>query len=137
MNSVPNLTLQYDYLMTKRDVFCLKPVLRLEWQDQNGNEAEQYQHCALTLGDSLSQTMRIRFSVHTGLRRRPADHNRGHGRRSAEEGDCSGDARRRHGRDGLLNRQPSKNEARETPGPFGPATPSAIGCAWAWSCRSG
>jgi len=32
----------------------LKPTLRLEWQDQNGNEVEQHQHCALTLGDSLS-----------------------------------------------------------------------------------
>ena len=52
--------------------------------------------------------------------RRPADHNRGHGRRSAEEGDRSGDARRRHGRDGLLNQQPNDatNEARGNPGLF-------------------
>jgi hypothetical protein len=27
---------------------------RLEWQGQKENEAEQHQHCALTLGDSLS-----------------------------------------------------------------------------------
>jgi hypothetical protein len=54
MNPAPNLTPQHHHLMPKRDVFGLKPALRLEWQDQNGNEAEQYQHCAPTLGDSLS-----------------------------------------------------------------------------------
>jgi TRAP-type uncharacterized transport system substrate-binding protein len=41
----------------KRNVFRLKPALRLEWQDQNENEVEQHQHCALTLGDSLRQTI--------------------------------------------------------------------------------
>src|SRR5215510_4335259 len=65
MNPPSNLTSQHHHLVPKRDVFGLKPALRLEWQDQNGNEAEQHQHCALTLGDSLSQTIRIRFSVHT------------------------------------------------------------------------
>jgi len=65
MNPAPNLTPQHHHLMSKRDVFRLKPALRLEWQDQSGNEAEQHQHCEMTLGDSLSQTMRIRFSVHT------------------------------------------------------------------------
>jgi len=54
MNSAPKLTPQHHHLMSKRNVFRLKPALRLEWQDQNGNEAEQHQHCALTLGDSLS-----------------------------------------------------------------------------------
>jgi hypothetical protein len=54
MNPVPNLTPQHHYLMPKRNVFHLKPAFRLEWQDQMGNEAEQHQHCALTLGDSLS-----------------------------------------------------------------------------------
>jgi hypothetical protein len=61
MNPPANLTPQHHHLMPKRDVFRLKPTLRLERQDQNGNEAEQHQHCALTLGDSLSQTMRISF----------------------------------------------------------------------------
>ena len=53
MNPPSNLTPQHHHLVPKRDVFGLKPALRLEWQDQNGNEAEQHQHCALTLGDSL------------------------------------------------------------------------------------
>jgi hypothetical protein len=47
----------------KEERMELKPAPRLEWQDQNGNQAEQHQHCTLTLGDSL--TMRIRFSVHS------------------------------------------------------------------------
>jgi hypothetical protein len=54
MNPAPNLTPQHHHLMPKRDVFCLKPALRLEWQDQNGNETVERQHCALTLGDSFS-----------------------------------------------------------------------------------
>jgi len=52
--SQPMSAPQHHHLMPKRDVFCLKPALRLEWQDQNGNEAVERQHCALTLGDSLS-----------------------------------------------------------------------------------
>jgi hypothetical protein len=40
MNPAPNLTPQHHYLMPERNV-GLKPALRLEWQDQNGNEAEQ------------------------------------------------------------------------------------------------
>jgi hypothetical protein len=54
MNPSPNLTPQHHHLMSKRDVFRLKSAFRLEWQGQNENEAEQHQHCALTLGDSLS-----------------------------------------------------------------------------------
>ena len=56
-----------------------------------------------------------------GFGRRPVDHHRSHGRRSAEEGDrSSGNAGRRHGRDGLLIHQlfGAKKEAQETPGPF-------------------
>jgi hypothetical protein len=54
MNPPANLTPQHHQLMPKRNVFGLKPAPRLEWQDQNGNQAEQHQHCTLTLGDSLS-----------------------------------------------------------------------------------
>ena len=50
MNPAPNVTPQHHHLMPKRDIFCLKPALRLEWHDQNGNEAVERQHCALTLG---------------------------------------------------------------------------------------
>src|SRR4029077_15359626 len=56
-----------------------------------------------------------------GLRGRPTDYHRGHGRRSAEEAERGpGHARwRRHGRHGLL--RPALNakwKARENPGPF-------------------
>jgi hypothetical protein len=54
MNPPANLTPQHHHLMPKRNVFGLKPAPRLEGQDQNGNQADQHQHCALTLGDSLS-----------------------------------------------------------------------------------
>ena len=54
MNPPANLTPQHHHLMPKRNVFGLKPAPRLEWQDQNGNQVEQHQHCTLTLGDSLS-----------------------------------------------------------------------------------
>src|SRR5262249_3051210 len=65
INQPSNLPTQNHELVRNCGVFGLQPNLRLDWQDQNGNEAEQHQHCALTLGDSLSQTIRIRFSVHT------------------------------------------------------------------------
>jgi hypothetical protein len=58
---------QHNHLVSERSIFGLKPALRLEWQDQDGKDkTQQCDHCALTLGDSLSQSIRIRFSVHTG-----------------------------------------------------------------------
>ncbi len=49
------LALQYDQLMSQYRVLGLKPGLRLEWRGQNGqDETEQRDHCALTLGDSVS-----------------------------------------------------------------------------------
>jgi hypothetical protein len=52
--------------MSKHRVLGLKPQLRLEWRDQNGqNETEQTDHSA-SLGDSITSSTRIRFSVHTG-----------------------------------------------------------------------
>src|ERR1700694_4532525 len=42
----------------------LKPQLRLEWRGQDGqNETEQLDHSA-SLGDSITSSTRIRFSVH-------------------------------------------------------------------------
>jgi hypothetical protein len=65
-----NLTPQNDQLMPECRILCLKPALRLEWQSQDGqNEAEQCKHCPLTLGDSVSQSIRMRFSVHTAAAR--------------------------------------------------------------------
>src|SRR5471032_2038183 len=58
-------TLQDHQLMSKQRVLSLKPQLRLEWRGQDGqNETEQPDHSA-SLGDSITASTRIRFSVHT------------------------------------------------------------------------
>jgi hypothetical protein len=55
-------------LMSKHRVLSHKPQLRLEWRGQDGqNETEQPDHSA-SLGDSITSSTRIRFSVHTGRR---------------------------------------------------------------------
>jgi hypothetical protein len=52
-------------LLSKHRVLSFKPQLRLEWRGQNGqNETEQPDHSA-SLGDSITSSTRIRFSVHT------------------------------------------------------------------------
>src|SRR5437588_10242505 len=53
-------------LMSKHRVLSLKPDLRLERRGQDGqNETEQPDHSA-SLGDSITSSTRIRFSVHAG-----------------------------------------------------------------------
>src|ERR1700688_3918824 len=60
-------TLQDIQLMSKHRVVSFKPQLRLEWRGQDGqNETEQPDHSA-SLGDSITSSTQIRFSVHTGL----------------------------------------------------------------------
>jgi hypothetical protein len=55
---------QDNQLMSKHRVLS-KPQLRLEWRGQDGqNETEQPNHSA-SLGDSITSSARIRFSVHT------------------------------------------------------------------------
>src|SRR5450631_4605389 len=55
-------------LMSKHRVLSFKPQLRLEWRGQDGqNETEQTDHSA-SLGDSITASTRIRFSVHTPRR---------------------------------------------------------------------
>ena len=52
--------------MSKHRVLSLKPQLRLEWRGQDGqNETEQPDHSA-SLGDSITASTQIRFSVRTG-----------------------------------------------------------------------
>src|ERR1700736_3053735 len=52
-------------LMSKHRVLSFKPQLRLEWRGQDGqNETEQPDHSA-SLGDSITSSTRIGFSVHT------------------------------------------------------------------------
>jgi hypothetical protein len=61
-------TPQDNQLMSKHRVVSLKPQLRLEWRSQDGqNETEQPDHSA-SLGDSITPSTRIRFSVHTRWR---------------------------------------------------------------------
>src|ERR1700731_4446819 len=55
-------------LMSKHRVLSFKPQLRLEWRGQDGqSETEQPDHSA-SLGDSITASTRIRFSVHTKVR---------------------------------------------------------------------
>ena len=64
-------TPQDNQLMSKHRVLSFKPQLRLEWRGQDGqNETEQPDHSA-SLGDSITSSTRIRFSVHTGQNKRP------------------------------------------------------------------
>jgi hypothetical protein len=57
---------QDNQLMSKHRVLSFKPQLRLEWRGQDGqNETEQPDHSA-SLGDSITSSTRIRFSVATG-----------------------------------------------------------------------
>src|SRR5947208_13568017 len=59
-------TLQDNQLMSKHRVLSFKPQLRLEWRGQDGqNETEQPDHSA-SLGDFITSSTQIRFSVHTG-----------------------------------------------------------------------
>src|SRR5947199_1774674 len=63
-------TPQDNQLTSKHRVLSFKPQLRLEWRGQDGqNETEQPDHSA-SLGDSITSSTQIRFSVHTGVARR-------------------------------------------------------------------
>src|SRR5258707_10440953 len=60
-------TPQDNQLMSKHRVLSFKPQLRLERRGQDGqNETEQPDHSA-SLGDSITSSTQIRFSVHTGI----------------------------------------------------------------------
>jgi hypothetical protein len=61
-----HLTPQNNQLMSEQRILGFKPALRLEWRGQDGQyETYQRDHGALTLCDSFSKSMRMRFSVHT------------------------------------------------------------------------
>jgi len=62
-------TPQDNQVMSKHRVLSFKPQLRLEWRGQDGqNKAEQPDHSA-SLGDSITSSTRIRFSVQTAGRK--------------------------------------------------------------------
>src|ERR1700688_4538410 len=58
--------------MSKHRVLSFKPQLRLEWRGQDGqNETEQPDHSA-SLGDSITSSTQIKFSVQLACIRRTA-----------------------------------------------------------------
>jgi hypothetical protein len=60
-------TPQDNQLMSKHRVLHLKPQLRPEWRGQDGkSETEQPDH-STSLGDSITSSTQIGFSVHTGV----------------------------------------------------------------------
>src|SRR5713226_3439173 len=64
-DAIMHPTPQDNQLMSKHRVLSFKPQLRLEWRGQDGqNETEQPNH-ADSLGDSITSSTRMRFSVHT------------------------------------------------------------------------
>src|SRR5713226_5282637 len=64
LDATPHPALQHNQLMTERRVLRLKSALRLERRDGQGQE-EKEECSPLTLGDSVTQSIRMRFSVHT------------------------------------------------------------------------
>ena len=63
-------TPQDNQLLSKHHVLSFKPQLRLEWRGHDGeSETEQPDHSP-SLGDSVTSSTRIRFSVRTGRLRR-------------------------------------------------------------------
>ncbi|WP_207234555.1 hypothetical protein, partial [Bradyrhizobium sp. Leo170] len=62
------LTPKDNQLMSERRILCFKSALRLERRSQDGQyETKQPDHSA-SLGDSITSSTRIRFSVHTGVK---------------------------------------------------------------------
>src|SRR5258707_1822121 len=65
-------TPQDNQLVSKHRVLSFKPQLRLEWRGHDGqSETEQPDHSA-SLGDSITSSTRIGFSVHTVSNSRPS-----------------------------------------------------------------
>jgi hypothetical protein len=62
MQSTP----QDDQLMSKHRVLSFKPQLRLEWRGQDGQHETEQPDSSASLGDSITASTQIRFSVHTG-----------------------------------------------------------------------
>src|ERR1019366_6724681 len=51
--------------MSKHRVLSLKPHPRLEWRRQDGHDETQKPDHSASLGDSITSSIRIGFSVHT------------------------------------------------------------------------
>jgi hypothetical protein len=67
VDTATQLAPQNNQLMSKHRVLSLKPHLRLEWRGQDGQDETQKPDHSASLGDSVTSSTRIEFSVHTGL----------------------------------------------------------------------
>jgi hypothetical protein len=56
---------QNSQLMPKHRVLSLKPHLRFDWHGQDGQDETQKPDHSASLGDSITSSTRMRFSVHT------------------------------------------------------------------------
>jgi hypothetical protein len=56
-------------LMSKHRVLSFKPQLRLDWRGQDGQSETDSPIILPALGDSITSSTRIRFSVHTTVRK--------------------------------------------------------------------
>jgi hypothetical protein len=54
---------------THNRVLSLKPHLRLDWRGQDSQDETQKPDHSASLSDSITSSTRMRFSVHTGLRK--------------------------------------------------------------------
>jgi hypothetical protein len=67
-NATVRPTPQDDQLMSKHRVLSFKPQLRLEWRGKVGQSETAQPNRSASLGDSITSSTRMSFSVHTGLR---------------------------------------------------------------------
>jgi hypothetical protein len=61
----PHPAAQEDQLMSEHRILSFKPQLRLEWRGQDGQSETEHPDHFTSLGDSITSSTRIRFSVHT------------------------------------------------------------------------
>src|ERR1700730_1665920 len=73
LDAAPDPPPQDDQLMSEHRILRLKPALRLDRRRQDGQSETQHPDHSASLGDSITSSTRIRFSVHTGSRGRCAD----------------------------------------------------------------
>jgi hypothetical protein len=58
-------TPQDNQLMSKHRILSFKPQLRLEWRGQDGHHETEQPDRSASLGDSITASTQIGFSVHT------------------------------------------------------------------------
>src|ERR1035441_85309 len=61
----PHLAPQNDQLTAERRILSFKPALRLEWYGQESKKYTQQPEHWVSIGDSITPSTQIRFSVHT------------------------------------------------------------------------